>query len=438
MIIKVGGKRLAFGLQWKPHLSGGDLHKEARAAKAPYFWTADNSAYYGLLNELDSKKRVRSPVYAGAIVLLHRYTDVPNFVVVLSVSDNGAESTRDGFIVCGIHHSRPHSDFDKVVGTKEEVTAQLKAFQHLCGPESFKIFGDVRISGIESVSREQALGAIDQGTALRKTKNALFNPLVGLLVAGALAGTTMYGYNAYKAHKRAEARRLAAASQKNAQQLYEEELALRRKDGVVLARDIEHALAVVVGSDFNLGGWAIEKVTCNPMAEKQVACTFEYKLRQGSKGTYETFVAAAKELENVEFAGDRVNGTRVVKAIPFVEQGAAIDVAKPQREAIIEFASGLQRLRHLGEPKLNALEAFAIPAGTSVSGLTSPPITTATWEFVSPLRNAKFLAAFPAYATLTQLVVLFGDTPRYEGKQSIAMLTVHGRIFSKPTLPGKQ
>lgn len=438
MIIEVGGKRLAFGLQWKPHLSGGDLHKEARAAKSPYFWSAENSAYYGLLPEAGTKQKLKSPMYAGAIALLHRYSDFQNFVVVLAVPEPGPQLPQGGFVLCGIHRSRPHSDFDKVVETREEVLALLKAFQHLCGPESFKLLGDVTISGIESIGRDDLAKGADHGAALRKTKNALVNPLFGLTVLAVVVVGGTYGYSSYKAFKRAEAQRLAAASQKNAQQLYDEELAVRRKDFVLRARDVGSALAMVRSSDLNVGGWAVEKSTCNLMPEKQMVCTFEYKLRPQSKGTYETFVKAAVDLQNLEFNGERIKGARTVKDLPFVEQSLVMDAGKPQQDELIEFASALQRIRHLGEPKLGSFEPFAIPPGANVAELTSQPISASTWGFTGPMRNAKRFVDFPEYATLTQVTVTFSDQPRYEEKQSIAMMTLHGKIISKPNSPDKR
>jgi hypothetical protein len=432
MITIVNGKRIAFGLQWKSSLSEGDLHREARAAKARFFWNAEKAVYYGLMSEADSKLKPKGPIYSGAIALLHRFPDVPNFVMVLVVPEGSPELPKGGFIVCGIHHSRPRADFDTVVETQDEVTSLLKKFQHLCQSESFTLYGNARIGGIEAASMEDVLKGIDPTAAMRKTKSAVVNPLVFVGAAAVIIGATSYGYKAYSDHKKAEAQRLAAASQKNSQQLYDEEIAARRKDGVILARDVPAALSEVRSMDFTIRGWALEKVTCNFPPEKQMVCMVEYKLRQGSKGTYETFVAAAPGLENLEFVGEKIKGTKVIKTAPFVDLGKAIDSARPQRDEVIEFASGLQRIRHLGEPKLMQFEPFGVPPGASVGELTTPPLTSASWTFGGPARNAKHLVTFPEYAIVSQFVMTFNDQPRYEAKQSIAMLTVQGKIYSKP------
>lgn len=433
MIIEHNGKRIAFGLNWKSRLSEGDVHGDTRAAKSKYFWYADKAVYFGTLPEEEIKKKQKSPLYAGAVALAHRYTDVPNLVMVLGVPKGDADYPEGGYIVCGIHQGRPRSGYDKIVKTEVEVSEMLKAFKILCGIPGFELYGNVKISAITPASLDDVLKGADQTALMRKTKSAMVNPLAfgtaGVVLIGALGA----GYNEYSKYKRAEAQRIAMAAQKNSQQLYDEELVARRLDGAVLAQSVSTVLTPLREMEYSLGGWTLGKATCNLPAEKKMVCAFDYLRPERSKATYETFLAAAKQqFDNVEFAGGTIKAAKTFKSVPFTEQGKAIDAAKTQRDEVIEFGSTLQRLERLGKQKRDEFQPFGIPPGASAGELTSPPITAAVWEFTTPFRNMKELAAFPGYATIAQLEVTYTDRPAYELDSSLAMVKVTGKIFSKP------
>lgn len=463
MIFVVDGKQIAFGMQWKSKLTEGDIHRDARAAKSPFFWHAEKAHYFGLLKgedpkrdlaeiekvepnlepEIDAKqkkkfrrssiakKKLKAPIYAGAVALVQRYPDEPNLAIVLTIPSGSPELPAGGYIVCCIQQSRPRNNFDVIVNTQLEVSEVLTAFKTLCSPKSFVLYGDARIEGIVPATMADVLQGAEQFALLRKTKSAMVNPLAFAAVGCVVIGAAIYAYTAYSEFKKAEAQRIAAAAQKNSQQLYDEEIALRRRESVLLARDVQSAISSVGAMDFSIAGWFLEKSTCNLLPDKQMVCTHEYKLRQDSKGTYETFVAAAGKLQNLEFAGDIIKGTVIVKELPFVEQGMVMDAGKKERDAIIEFTSNLQRIRHLGDPKLQQYEPFSIPPGAIASELTSPPMLSAPFEFSGPVRSIKHFVSFPKYAAVSKLVFTFGAQPMYEVKQSLAMVSVHGKIFSK-------
>lgn len=433
MIIEHNGKRIAFGLNWKSRLSEGDVHGDARAVKSKYFWYADKAVYFGTLPEEEVKKRQKSPLYAGAVALQHRFIDVPNLVMVLAVPKGNADYPDGGYIVCGIHQGRPRSGYDKIVKTEVEVSEMLKAFKILCGIPGFELYGDVKISGITSASMDDVHKGADQTALMRKTKSAMVNPLAFGAVGVVLIGALGVGYNEYSKYKRAEAQRIAMAAQKNSQQLYDEELVARRLDGTVLAQSVSTVLTPLRAMEYSLGGWTLGKATCNLPAEKQMVCAFDYQRPERSKATYETFLAAAKQqFDNVEFAGGTIKAAKTFKSVPFTEQGKAIDAAKTQRDEVIEFGSALQRLERLGKQKRDEFQPYGVPAGASAGELTSPPITAAVWEFTTPFRNMKELASFPGYATITQIEVTYTDRPAYELDSSLAMVKVTGKIFSKP------
>ena len=434
MIIEVDGKRIAFGMQWRSRLSEGDVHGDARAAKSRYFWYADKAFYFGVLPESDAKVKLKAPLYAGAVALVHRYPDVQNLVMVLEIPKGKPDLPNGGYIVCGIHTSRPRNNFDEIVTTEDEVTELLKKFQHLCGAHSFKLYGDVHLGGIEPGSMEDVVKGIDQAAVLRKTKSAMVNPLAFASVGVIVIGAGIYGYNAYGNYKRAEAQKLAAAAQKNSQQIYTEELAARRLDGTVLARDVNVILTPLRAMTLSKGGWTLSKATCTLPPQKQMACAFDYARKAESKATYATFLAAAgaKEFDNVEFVGEAIKATKVLTGLAFSEHGKAIDAGKLQRDETVEFGSALQLIDRFGKTKREPFQPFAVPPTANVGELTSPPVMAAGWEFIGPFRNLTRFASFPPYATISQLAVTYTDKPAYEQAQSLAMVTVSGKIFSKP------
>lgn len=432
MIIEHNGKKLAFGLNWRSRVSEGDVHGDARAAKSKYFWYADNAVYFGTLPEGENKKGLRSPLYAGAVALLHRYPDVPNLAMVLQIPESNPDYPDGAYIVCCVHQSRPHSGYDKVIASKEEVTETLIAFKTLCGSSGFEFYGDVQLSGITAATFDDLHSGADQTALMRKTKSAIINPLVACLSLAIVISAGAFGYNAYSNFKKAEAQRIALATQKNAQQRYDEELAARRLDATVLAKDMDKVLKPLRQMAFSLGGWPLRKSTCNLTSDRNMVCLFEYVRPERSKATYETFLAAAAtQFDNVEFAGRVIKASKTHKAIPFTDLGTVIDAAKPQRGEIIEFVSILQRLERQGKHKRDEFEPIALPPGVTTGELTSPPVTAANWEFVSPLRNMKELTAFPGYATISQLTVTHTDQPAYEHDLSLVMVTATGKIFSK-------
>jgi len=436
MIIEHNGKRLAFGLNWRSRLSDGDIHGEARAAKSKYFWYADKAAHFGTLPEDEVKKKQKAPLYAGAVALQQRFPDVPNLVIVLTVPPDETSHPEGAYIVCAIHQSRPRSGFDKVVKTEVEVSELLRAFKLLCGIPGFILYGDVQLSGITPATMDDVAQAADQTALMRKTKSAIINPLVASMVTVIVVSGGVFAYSKYSQHKKAEAQRIAMASQKNSQQLYNEELLARRLEGAVLAQNVSSALAPLRAMNYSLGGWPLSKSTCNLPPDKQMACTFEYRRPEGGKATYESFMAAAqKQFDSVEFVGSTVKAAKAFKGLPFTDQGKALDAAKTARDEVIEFGSTLQRLERHGKQKREDFKPFAIPPGATAGQLTSPPVMVATWEFTTPFRNLKELATFPGYATISQLVVTYTDKPAYTLDSSLAMVTVTGKIFTKPNGP---
>jgi hypothetical protein len=426
MIFDVSGKRIVFGMLWETRLSEGDVHAKARAAKSPYVWAQEKAFYYGVLNDADRKEKLRKPLYSGAIVLQHRFQDVQNLMLALEIPGGG-------FIACGLHQGRPRNGCDVIVKDRAELDLLLADFKKLCGIASFKIYGDVKIPGIEPVSMEDIVNSIDTTSQLRRVKSALVNPLAFAAGATVVVAVASYGMHLYTGYRNAEAQRLAAAAQKSSQTVYDEELAARRKDAAIFARSVGDMLAPTLRLPASFGGWPLTKATCNVTIEKQVVCSYEYPRREDGPATYQTFLTAAgKTFDSVEMAGNTITAVKAYKAMPFIEQGKAIDGAKTKREETIEFGSTLQRLSSLGKTKLDDHAPFALPPAAVPGELTSPPLGVAKWEFVGPVRSLKRLSTLPDYATVSSVAVTFTDKPAYDPKQSMAMATVSGMIFSKP------
>lgn len=428
MIFDVSGKRIVFGMLWETRLSEGDVHAKARAAKSPYVWTQEKAFYYGLLNESDRKEKLRKPLHSGAIVLQHRFPDIQNLMLVLEIP--GPDG---GFIACGLHQGRPRNGCDAVVKDRQELDALLAEFKALCGGDGFKLYGDAHVGGITPLSMEAFITSIDSTAQLRRVKSALVNPLAFAGGATVVAFAGWYALHTYNEYRAAEARRVAMAAQKSSQTIYEEELAARRKDSALPARTVTEILIPVRGLAPSYGGWPLTKAACNVTIDKQVVCTYDFTRREESKATYKSFIdAAGKTFDSIEMAGNTINAAKAYKAMPFIEQGRAIDAAKTRREETIEFGSSLQRLSSLGKFKIDEHTPFALPPTAALGELTSPPMGAAKWEFAGPVRSLKGLQDLPEYATISSVVITFTDKPAYELKQSMAMATVSGMIFSKP------
>lgn len=426
MIFDVSGKRIVFGMEWGALLSEADVHSLAREAKSPFVWTQDKAFYYGVLNAKDRQEKLKAPLYSGAIALQHRFHEVPNLMLALEVPDGT-------FIACGIHQSRPRSGFDMIVPDQAALEALIKKFKELCKGDSFKLIGDAKIPGIDRVTMADILESVDSTAQLRRVKSALVNPIAAILVGSAIVFGGGYLWHMYSNYRAAKAQRIAMAAQKSSQTLYAEELAARRNDAALLARSVGEILNPIRSAQPSLGGWPLSKTTCNVSIEKQFVCTFEYTRREQSAATYKTFVdAAGKNFDNVEFAGNVAKGTKQFKSPALVDQGKALDAAKTQRDETIEFGSELQRLAKFGKAKLDEHQPFAIPPNAVVGELTTPPLGAANWEFAGPVRSLKGFAGLPAYATISKVVVAFGDKAAYGLQESIGMATVSGRIFSKP------
>jgi hypothetical protein len=426
MIFDVSGKRMVFGMEWGALLSEADVHSLAREAKSPYVWTQDKAFYYGVLNATDRQEKLRTPMYSGAIVLHHRYHEVPNLMLALEVPDGT-------FIACGIHQSRPRSGFDMIVPDQAALEALIKKFKELCKGDSFKLIGDAKIPGIERVTMADIVEGVDSTAQLRRVKSALVNPLAAIAVGSAVIIGGGYLWHMYSVYRTAEAQRIAMAAQKSSQTLYTEELAARRNDAALQAQSVAAIITPIRAMRPSLGDWPLSKATCNVSIEKMFVCTFEYTRREQSAATYKTFVdAAGKTFDSTEFSGNVAKGTKQYKSPALVTQAKALDAAKVQRDETVEFGSELQRLAKFGKAKLEEHQPFAVPANAVVGELTAPPVGAANWEFAGPIRSLKGFAAFPSYATISKVVVIFGDKPAYGMQESIGMATVSGRIFSKP------
>jgi hypothetical protein len=426
MIYQVNGKNIVFGMQWKSMLSQIHVHKEARAAKSPYLWHAEKAFYYGLLGEPDQKGKLKTPMFAGAIALLHRFPDTPNMMLVLGVE-------LGGYIVCGVHQGRPRDRMDIVVEDETAVSRLIQEFSDLCGTEAFVLYGDVEIEGIRPTTLEEIAEAADASVQLRKVQSALVSPLYLMVGVVAVVAIGSYGYTSYSHYRLVEAQKKAAAAQKNSQQMYTDELAARRADVALSAAAASKLLVPFRGLSMSVGGWDLGAASCSPSQMKQVVCDFEYRRGAQHQATFKTFLdSAGKSFDNVDFGDDKIKATRAFKDMTFATVGNAIDGGKKERDEVIEFGSTLQRLSGLGKHSRQSFAPFALPAGANLAELTLPPVSAATWEFNTPLRSLDALETFPAYATVSKIEIVIDKSPKYEMNQSMAMAKVSGTVYTKP------
>lgn len=430
MILTANKKSLVFGMDWRILLGEGDVHKEARKTKSPYLWTGSKAPFYGVLGADDiGKKRQKPPLYSGAIALLNKFPDVPNILLCLAVPEGEGE----GFIVCGIHQRRPKKEFDLIVQRPMQVVEKLTEFEKICGQQGFKLYGDlIQITNIQPTTLTDLAAAADNASQLYKVKSALVNPAVAVISGTVIVAASWYGIHSFMKFRAAEAQRKAAAAQKGAQELYNEELATRRNDAALVARSVPQVIEPLTNMSASVGGWPLARAECTVPVAKELVCIFDYTRKEESRATYKTFADAAAGFDNVEYGDNKITAAKTFKPAELLTHEKPIDAGKPQRDERIQFGTVLQTYSHFGKTRFEAYTPFAVPSGTNIAELVTPPVGAAKWEWIAPLRSVKDLANFPAYATVSKIVIVYTDKPNYDMKQSFAMATISGTVFSKP------
>lgn len=430
MILNIEGKNIVFGMRWKPMLSGLGAAKEARQAKSAFMWhqEKEKALSLGLMAENEKRENQKQPLYAGAIAFARMHPETPNMMLVLSVPDSEA------YIICAVRQGRPRDKFDAIVENGVDVNQFISNFTDLCDTDSFLLFGDAPIEGIHPLTLKDLARSADQHSQLKKVTSGFVNPIfiaVAVIIIGVVGYESINFYTNYRKEQRQKAEN---ANKKSVQQLYAEELILRRQDIALSAAEIRPILLWARNLPISVGGWNLHTITCNVAVTNKIACGLDYTRSKMPSATNKTFVEnSIKMFEGIEFGetGKLIHTTAAISDLKFSTVGAAIDASLQQKDEVIEFGSSLQALSALGDQKLLKYEPFALPAGASASQLTQLPILSAAWEFNGPVRALELLASFPRYVTVKQFVLTLNATPNFEYNGSFATAKITGTVYSK-------
>jgi hypothetical protein len=432
MIIEIDGKKLVFGMQWRSMLSQVDVHKEAREARSPYLWHSDKSVYYGFLDPADRKKKehLKQPLYSAAVALIHLHSDVKNFIAVLKLDDEL------GYAVCAVHQGRPRDGLDLVITDEVEVANVVAQFRQFCGNEPYMVFGDTEIADYAAeMSIQDLVDSLEASAQLKGTKSGLVNPVVITLTALCVGVGGVHGYRMYADYAAKRQQALSQQAEKTSQQLYLGELETRRADAALPIAAAGSLLTSIRTWPLRPGGWNLLRLECSVMLEKKLGCSLTLTRDPKNKvATYKTLVAAlGKEFEAIEFVDtNNVKASTSITGLPLATTGSVVDKAIEWKKEQIEFGSMIQGLSRHGEGSLKAFGPFALPPGMNVDQIETPPSMVAPWTFKAPLRVLPALAAAPAYATLTKIVVDFSKDQTFDVEKSFATMTVDGNLYAKP------
>lgn len=428
MIIIIDGKKLVFEMQWKAMLSQVHVHKEAASAKSPFLWHGEKEVYYGLIGKADLGSKLRGPLYSAAIALMHLHQHTQNMLLILEVPEG------EGYVACGVFQGRPYDSTDVYLDDETKVHFLIESFRGLCGGDAFTIMGNAPVNGITPVSFEDIAAAADSHAQLKKVKSQLINPVVMLAGASCVGILAVFGYQAYVKHRNAEIQRKALATQQNSQQLYDAEIAARRLDASLPAKSLSAMLVPLRQMSLSVGGWNLDKITCNVAATKQMACGLIYLRGVHRQATNKTFLeGAGTKFLTITYGAEKIDATMTIGSLEYSTVGAAIDSAADTKQNQIEFGSLLQEFSNLGKHTLAPFEPFALPPGALVAELTTPPTLVGAWEFNGPLGSINLLRKFPSSATVTQIEIRVTDKTVYEVSRSFATIKVAGKIFAKPS-----
>ncbi|MBC3871443.1 hypothetical protein [Undibacterium oligocarboniphilum] len=428
MIFTVDDKSLATGLDWSVMISSGSIAKEVRAKKGKWYWNSVASFAYGILPIEDKVTSKNKPVFSAAIAFASAHPE-GGALAVLTVP--GSES----ILLCGVFQGRPVKGFDSLLEPKD-IAAHIEAFQHSCGDSGFNIYGDVvGIDSIEYTIHELAKAATEYAE-LKKVGSNYVNPLTLVLAAVALYLAGDFGYQQFAKYRQKKLNEEMASKQKSAQQIYDEALAQKKKDFVLLAADVPALNRLILSIPSSIGGWDVNKFECGISGQKLVTCDISLRKGSNSEANNKSFLEAAEpfKFKNVIFKNDlqTISALKEFSSLPFLPMGDSLAAAEPIAASNISFQSVLQKVFAVGAPGIGDYKTIALNATFDESQLTAPPLKSAPWSANGPLRMTEIFQKFPKTAIVEKIAYNVNKNAEYGIKQSMVKVEVQGQNFSKP------
>lgn len=429
MFIKVNGKTLVVGMKWSVMISDGSVAKAVRASKSTWYWNSGSSFSYGVLPKDEKVGKKDLPLYSAVIAFAAAHSE-GNALAILSVPDT------EDYVVCGVYQGRPIDGYDLTVDSPEQVSQLITAFTDVCGENGFTLLGDVPVDSIVPYSLDRLADAATDYAQLKKVKSDLVNPVTILIGVAAIGFIGNLGWQQFAKYRQQEAARKLAASQKSAQQLYDDALARKREEVGFFASDAPLLMTQVLKLPVQVGGWNLEKVNCAVAQTKAFVCTMRFAKGKSLEVNNKTFLqeAAPLKFKSITYQSDlkTIEALSEITNLPFITLGKAIDASVSQKEELLHFGSHLQKLLPFGTPSLSDFTAIALPPGVQEGQLTALPMTSSTWKPSGPIRILELFTAFPKYAVLNSISVQIDKSPRYRFNESFITVAADGTVFAKP------
>lgn len=428
MFIKVNGKNLVVGMKWNVMISDGTISKAVRESKSVWYWHAGPAFYYGIVPRGEKVVKKDLPLHSAMISFATAHSE-GNALAILTVPDT------DMFVVCGVYQGRPCDGFDAVIPSISSLSEVIDAFTERCGDTSFSLYGDISVQQIIPLTLEELAEHTTDYAELKKVKSELINPItIGIGIA-ALGFAASAGWDQYVKYRKQEVEKKLAASRKSAQQIYDDAIALKRQEVGLLSEDAPKILNEFLNLPATVGGWDLERANCKVSQVKTLNCTLRFLKSKSHEVSNQSFLKASSHLgfTSIAYKPDLkvIEAVWIVKNLPFVTVGKAMDMAISQNQQWIQFGSQLQRLLPFGSPTFSAFTPIIQPSGAGAGQVMLSPIVNATWSPSGPARILELFESFPKYALLNNVNFFVEKSPKFRFNESFLKVQVDGTVFAK-------
>lgn len=428
MFIKVNGKNLVVGMKWNVMISDGAVSKAVRSNKAVWHWHSGTAFYYGFIPKGEKVVKKDLPLYSAVIAFATAHAE-GNALAIVSVPDT------EHYVICGVYQGRPSDGFDVIVSSEEAVAEIIEAFTDKCADSSFTLYGDINVQQIVPFTLNELAEQASDYARLKKVQSELVNPVtitIGLALLGIGAN---FAYQEYVNYRKQEVAKKLAASQKSAQQIYNDALALKRQEVGFFSSNAPLILQKFLQLPQKVGGWDLEKATCKVTQEKTLSCVLLFAKSKSFEVNNQTFstAATASGFKSIVYHPDlKVNeATWVMTGLPFVTLGEAMDKSIGQQQHWTEFGSQLQKLLPFSSPGLTPFAPIVQPTGPDAGQVVVSPIVSATWKPSGPARVLELLGTFPKYALINNVTFTLDKSPKYRFNESFINVQIEGTVFAK-------
>lgn len=429
MFIKVNSKNLVFGMNWHVNISDGSISKAVRSKKSTWYWHSGVAFNYGTIPREEKVVKKDLPLYSAAIAFSAAHVE-GNVLAVITIP--GTEL----FAICCSYQGRPRDGFDLVASSPNEVAKVISDFVEQCAESSYTMMGDVPYADIIPFTIHQLADSVTEYAQIKKVKSELINPVTILLALVVIGFGVQMAWTEYVKYRRAEVARKMAATQKSAQQQYDEALALKRKEPAMLASAAPQVLAAILKLPPQVGGWNMQRASCKPSEGKILKCTLNYGRGAAFPINNKSFLSESMPLlfKTITYKEDlkSIDAVWMVPDMPFVTVGDVIDASLLPKDELLEFGSHLQKLIPFGSPSITRFAPIVLAVNVDQSKLINKPTQFAVWKPQGPVRILELFSAFPKYAKVDEFNFSFAKAPRYRFNESFATVALTGTVYAKP------